>query len=116
TLNVNTGYIGNEPCYGDSSGYAYTSVSGGHAQYTYNWSPGGQTGANAAGLKAGTYTVTVTDSCNNTATATATITQPTSINIVADSVNVTIVLPNCNGEAKVTVSGGHAPYTYLWNP
>ena len=42
-------------------GTATASVSGGTAPYSYLWTPGGQTGATATGLAAGTYTVEVTD-------------------------------------------------------
>jgi len=47
---------------GGSDGVATVIPSGGTPEYTYLWSPGGATTAQATGLSAGSYTVTVTDS------------------------------------------------------
>ena len=44
-----------------NDGTASVTASGGTAPYSYLWTPSGQTGANANGLSAGTYTVEVTD-------------------------------------------------------
>ena len=44
-----------------NDGTASVTASGGTAPYSYLWTPSGQTGANATGLAAGTYTVEVTD-------------------------------------------------------
>src|SRR6185312_4090224 len=77
----------------------------------FKWSSGA-TSVIARGLKAGIYTVTVSDSCGNSATAFATITQPSPITIVANSVPTPQA--SCIGAAWVNVSGGISPYTYLW--
>jgi len=52
----------NELCPGDCNGTIATMVSGGSGNYTYSWSPGGQTTPNLAALCAGQYIVQVTDS------------------------------------------------------
>jgi hypothetical protein len=65
-------------CFGNSTGSATVSATGGTPGYTYLWS-NTQTGATATGLSAGTYTVTVTDAFLTTATASATITQPAAL-------------------------------------
>lgn len=63
-------------CYGQSTGSATASVTGGTTPYTYQWS-NAQTAVTATGLSAGTYTYTVTESgVGLQATASVTITQP----------------------------------------
>jgi hypothetical protein len=104
----------NVNCNGNSTGVAKVGVSGGSSPYTYSWSSG-STAYLASNLSAGTYTVNVTDrnGCSNSATAT--ITQP----LAALSGSVTITYPNCvvaTGSAGVSISGGTAPYTYIWSP
>ena len=54
SANSNDEILGND-------GTASVTASGGTAPYSYLWTPSGQTGANATGLAAGTYTVEVTD-------------------------------------------------------
>jgi surface protein len=66
----------NVRCYGSSDGSATVSISGGTAPYSYSWSPNGGTAPTAAGLAAGTYTVTVTDANGSVITKVFAITQP----------------------------------------
>src|SRR6185312_5367551 len=96
----------NEQCYGNCIG--------GSSPYTYSWAPSGETTDVATGLCAGTITVTVKDMNGCSATATATITAPPEI-IATDTIDN---IP-CKGQlasARISVSGGTSPYTYLWNP
>src|SRR6185295_8436939 len=58
----------NVSCYGDSSGSATVTASGGTAGYTYLWSNDATTSA-ISDLAAGTYSVLVTDSKGCTTTA-----------------------------------------------
>lgn len=101
-------------CFGGSTGTAGVSVSGGTAPYTYLWSTGDQT-ADITGLSANAYSVTITDA--NGCTHTENIT----IGGSAAAINTTITptWPLCNGDANgsatVAVTGGVAPYTYLWS-
>ena len=66
-------------------------------------------------VSAGDYTLTVTDNLGCTFSETFTVTEP--INALSGIVTTESVL--CFGDAKgsvdLTVSGGTAPYTYLWN-
>ncbi len=103
-------------CNGGSTGTASSTATGGTPAYTYNWAPSGGTNANATGLSAGTYTLTVTDKNGCTATAATTITQPATLTDgISAFTNVTCNGGN-NGSATVTVAGGTAPYAYNWTP
>ncbi|MHC0442577.1 T9SS type A sorting domain-containing protein [Flavobacterium sp. 3-210] len=106
----------NIACYGEATGSATISASGGTGPYTYSWSPSGGTAATATGLAAGTYTVTVTDANLCQATQSFTIAQPAaSLSATTATVGVSC-FGGSNGSASVTVSGGTPGYTYLWAP
>ena len=101
-------------CNGGADGSLDINTSGGSPSYSYLWSSA-STNAIAAGLIAGTYTVTVTDANGCTETLSAIISQPSPMNI---SVNGTDLL--CNGDntgtATASVLGGTSPYAYTWSP
>ncbi len=100
-------------CFGEASGMATVSASGGIGPYQFAWS-NSQTGSTATNLLAGTYAVTVTDAVGCPKTSFALIGQP--LQIVA---NITTVPVSCNGgtngSATVTASGGTPPLTYKWS-
>ncbi|MGQ3013783.1 MAG: T9SS type A sorting domain-containing protein, partial [Flavobacteriales bacterium] len=108
-----TGSQTNISCNGDSTGTATVTVSGATAPYTYSWSPYGGTAATAAGLVAGTYTVTVTDSNLCQTTQNFTLTESPALAVQVSSADLSCFGAN-NGYAAVTVSGGVGPYTYSW--
>ncbi|TAL62963.1 MAG: T9SS type A sorting domain-containing protein [Bacteroidetes bacterium] len=98
-------------CFGGNTGTS-TATIGGTAPYTYLWS-NGQTNQAATGLTVGIYTVTAsnTDGCSNFAIDT--IDGPAAL---ANTFSVTpATCVGGNGTAASTVTGGTAPYTYLWN-
>lgn len=100
-------------CNGSANGSASVTVSGGNAPYTYAWSPAGGNAANASGLAAGNYTVTVTDANNCSMSQTITITQPTALAATASATPT-----GCGsgtGSASATASGGTGPYSYVWS-
>lgn len=99
-------------CNNFCNGTATGTPVGGVPPYTYMWSPSGGTTPTASGLCAGAYTITVTDSYGCTASNATQITQPTGL-----TVNAGIDQSICYGGSATltgTVSGGVAPYTYLW--
>jgi hypothetical protein len=102
-------------CYGNSDGSATVAASGGNPFYTYSWNTTPvQTSANATGLIAGTYTVTITDSSGCTHTSQVTIYQP---NALIAGISSTDASCNANndGTATASASGGTPGYTYLWD-
>ncbi|MBS1580753.1 MAG: choice-of-anchor L domain-containing protein, partial [Bacteroidetes bacterium] len=104
-------------CFGNSTGSATVTATGGAGPYAYAWNTSPvQHSATGTGLAAGTYVVTVTDVNTCTATQAVTITQP------AAALGATIGAQadvNCNGgtngTATVNATGGTAPYTYAWS-
>jgi uncharacterized repeat protein (TIGR01451 family) len=95
-----------------ANGSASAVVTGGTAPYTYLWSNGATT-QTITGLSRGYYGVTVIDAnaCPKTGNVYVQRTSPMSLNF-------NTLAPNCsgqNGSVSVSVLGGTAPYTYLWN-
>ncbi|WP_160213735.1 SdrD B-like domain-containing protein, partial [Phaeodactylibacter xiamenensis] len=100
-------------CFGNATGSADLSVSGGTAPYTYAWSNNATT-QNIDNLAAGTYEVTVTDANNCEATKSVTINEPSALSLSISGEDVDC-FGNATGSADLSVSGGTAPYTYAWS-
>jgi gliding motility-associated-like protein len=102
-------------CFGGDNGSLTANVSGGNSPYNFTWNaPGNPTGSTISNLKAGAYTVTITDASGCTATATATITQPTDLNLSTSAQNVRC-FGQANGTALATAQGGVGPYQFQWS-
>ena len=105
--------VTNVLCAGNSTGAINLTVSGGTPIYHFNWSSG-DTAQNITNKASTTYRVTVTDANLCRVTATATINQPSPLENTIAYTNV-----NCFGGAdgalQNNVTGGVAPYTYLWS-
>ena len=88
-------------------------VEGGVQPYIYNWD-NNQINRQAFNLSATSYTVTVTDSrgCKNQFTET--LASPIPIQLMTTSTPAACV-QSASGTAEVTVEGGTAPFTFLWN-
>jgi gliding motility-associated-like protein len=109
----------NISCSGSTDGSVSLSVSGGTQPYAYAWSNGSSL-QNISGLSAGTYSVVITDANGCLDTATAMLVQPNALlgsAVVTSDFNGYSVSCNgsVNGAADLTVNGGTAAYTYLWN-
>jgi hypothetical protein len=95
-------------CNGDSNGTASVTVSGGTVPYTYAWGtyPVSST-PSINGLKAGNYSLTVSDSnaCS----------KDTSVLIVQPGGYITISDVGCNKKLTTHDSLGHGPYSWAWN-
>ncbi|MFN8285347.1 MAG: T9SS type A sorting domain-containing protein [Chitinophagales bacterium] len=111
-LNISLNTV-NVTCNGTANGSITATVTGGTPAYTYSWSNGVNTPA-VVGAISGTYNLTVTDMNGCTATASATINQPTPINITITGTDVTCHGLS-NGQLCAAVTGGVAPYVYMWD-
>ncbi len=99
-----------------ANGSAVASPAGGTPNYTYAWSPSGQTTQTASNLTAGNYTVTVTDANNCSALATATITTTNGPSGTTATLGNVSCAGAANGSVTATPSGGTPSYTYVWTP
>jgi len=106
----------NVKCKNGTDGAALVNVSGGCTPYTYAWS-GGLTGSNPQGIKAGTYTVTVSDSASpaKTGTATITITEPNALDISLTGTTDASSSTASDGGIKITITGGTPNYKTIWS-
>ncbi|MDP4222877.1 MAG: gliding motility-associated C-terminal domain-containing protein, partial [Bacteroidota bacterium] len=113
-------------CYGASDGYIKLTISGGSGIYTYLWSgPNGYSATvrDISGLKAGTYTATVTDvnGCILMPQPVFTLSQPEALAItwvssISTDGNYNITCNGGTGTVDVTVTGGSVgSYTYNWS-
>jgi gliding motility-associated-like protein len=107
----------NVTCNGLCNGTATVDVLNATGPVNYLWSDvNAQTIPTATALCAGTYSVNITDANGCTGTATAVITSPASIAVnIINYENVTCY-GACDGYASSVVSGGTAPFSYMWNP
>ena len=113
TLNASFTNITNVLCYGETTGSATISVTGGVTPYTYIWTSG-ETDSTDTGLGAGWHYVTTSDNNGCTRLDSIEITQPT------DTLSLTFTTVEshcglCDGSATVTPAGGTPTYTYLWD-
>ena len=107
----------NITCSGLCNGTATANPLIGNGPFTYLWNdPNGQTTAIATGLCGGSYTVTVTDMGGCSAAAFTTITSPNAMSINITALGNVSCFGACDGFAQAAVTGGSAPYSYLWMP
>ncbi|MEM9821644.1 MAG: PKD domain-containing protein [Bacteroidota bacterium] len=112
-LTISTNSVMNSSCFGSADGSIQIMVTGGAGAYTYLWNNGMNTSV-VSGLSAGVYQVTVVDNLGCAAVENFVITEPTPV--VLD-LNTPSAL-TCEMTAVVldgVVSGGSAPYEYIWS-
>ncbi|MBI5218026.1 MAG: gliding motility-associated C-terminal domain-containing protein [Bacteroidia bacterium] len=107
----------NVSCFGGNNGDATVTASGGTPGYTYTWNTvPAQTTAQATGLTAGSYIVTVTDTNQCFSKASVTLTQPpTTVNAIIIKITDVTCFGGNNGSVIAGANGGVSPYTYAWN-
>jgi hypothetical protein len=107
-----TASITNTKC-GQADGAISVTVSGGIEPYTYLWSTG-ENSTSVNNLSEGTYTLTLSDAAGCVKIINYTIAAETDLtaNINSDYLEC---YEDGTGALTVEVSGGTAPYTYLWD-
>ena len=101
-------------CKGGNFGSIILLMRGGIPDYTYEWS-NGTNYRNAIRLKAGTYSVVVTDNKNKTITASHTLTEPKDslfLEVTKDDISC---YSDTDGKLFVNISGGVPPYYKVWS-
>lgn len=112
-LVVQTVTTTNLTCHGSNDGAIALLAGGGSSNLQYLWSDIGEGTASRTNLRAGEYSVTITDGNGCMQTAFATITQPEPLVL-----QMTSDYAVCEGEptpVSVDAFGGTAPYEYFWN-
>lgn len=108
------GVVTDAACATVCDGQVALNPTGGDGSFTYLWNdPGAQTTQIATGLCGGTVDVAIT-SAGCTITESYFINQPSNLSASVSTVDAQCNL-TCNGSATVTVTGGDAPFTFLWN-
>ena len=105
--------INDETC-GDGSGSIDLSVSGGVANYSYNWSNGAST-EDITALSSGIYSCSITDSSGCLLVYTDTLISTAASVLISNAI---INDADCNdddGDVTLTVTGGQGPLNYLWS-
>ncbi len=101
-------------CAGSATGTATAVATGGQPPYAYQWSSG-HTTAQADGLAAGWYVVSVTDLAGCTLTDSVEVAAPTVMSCEASVLQPVSGYGLSDGAVAVSVSGGTPPYTYAWD-
>lgn len=112
-LEVSIAIDNNVLCFGENSGQATATVSGGTPSYTYAWS-NGESDMTAESLTAGWQILTVTDATGCSTIDSIFMNEPNGIFGTINS-GPEICFGANNGLASIVVSGGTTPYQYLWD-
>lgn len=101
-------------CYGENTGSINLTVNGGTQPFTYSWSSG-QTTEDISSLLAGSYTYNILDANGCPLSGTDVVSQPAQPLTVTNIIQDVNCFGESNGSIDLTVTGGTAPYTYIWS-
>ncbi|PQB08847.1 hypothetical protein BST83_00295 [Polaribacter filamentus] len=104
-------------CYGDSTGSAQISVTGGTSPYQYSWMEASGATYNTqdlVGVPAGDYQLTVIDALGCSDTFNVILNEPDNIVLNESKTDITCFGSN-DGTISIAVTGGVSPYTYVWS-
>lgn len=114
TLALTGNIITNENCNNDQGAIDLT-ISGGSVPYTFAWSNGALT-EDISGLSQGTYSCIITDNSGcSINTGNLTVNNSSGTLSLLDVFVTNEQCSDSSGKIDITVTGGTAPITYLWN-
>ncbi|MBN1115917.1 MAG: OmpA family protein [Bacteroidales bacterium] len=113
-LYCNLEQVTNIDCFGDLTGAVDVTVGGGIGPYLYKWSNDAST-QNLVGVKAGEYSLNVTDQNGCVAGLSATIVQNNRLNVTTEEIKHVACFGDNTGAVVVKVEGGVEPYSYRWS-
>ena len=102
-------------CAGDSTGSISITVGGGVAPYSFAWD-NGDTNEDITNLSAGAYIGVITDSLGCILTSPPlNVGEPDTIAVALDDLTDNQCPDDSTGSISITVSGGTAPYSFMWS-
>ncbi len=101
-------------CFNGADGILTPDIEGGTAPYRFLWS-NADTNQIAKGLKAGTYSLIVTDANGCTYTKEAEIKQPKEPIVINKNIKAVSCFGGTNGAIELSVKGGRPGYAYFWS-
>jgi VCBS repeat-containing protein len=103
----------NVTCNGAADGSITLTVNGGTGAYSYAWTPNVSTGASAAALSGGNYSIVITDDNQCSTTVNVNVAEAPPIVLTTSSSPASCLLTN--GSATVVASGGAGGFSYSWS-
>ena len=113
TVLTSSALVSDAVCYGDSSAAIDLSVIGGQAPYTFVWSNAATT-EDISNIVAGSYSVTITDANNDQIVANFNVTEAAAL-VSSVLINQTSCSNSTDASILLNLSGGTAPYGFLWS-
>ncbi len=107
--------VTNVKCKGNETGAITLNASGGTGTLTFAWTGTTATTQNISNLKAGAYTVTMTDANGCTKSQTLTVSEPTdSLKVLSSNITKILCSGASTGAISITPSGGTQPHLFAW--
>ncbi|MDW8158638.1 MAG: fibronectin type III domain-containing protein, partial [Bacteroidia bacterium] len=102
-------------CFGGATGALRAEVQGGVPPYSYLWS-NGTTGPEVRGLRAGSYSIELTDAAKCMVKTTYELRQPQKLEVELISLSHESCRNAKDGEIQLSITGGTFPYLIRWDP
>ena len=113
-LAANITEIATNNCPGQSNAALNVTATGGKQPYEIAWSDAGLSGFSPKGLKAGSYTATITDATGSSTMANVNLRDPEPISLAIRGA-APATTGKSDGKANVAATGGNGNYTFAWD-